>query len=112
MARRYKSRKASGRGWFGDRQGHQMARLGIKTKKPVTNPMCLTTPPKPKYESVIDFKNILTERRFPLGSEEYDRLVRLDGRKRDNYMNEMYARGISIEHDLKSNSWIVKPDGE
>lgn len=112
VRRRQRRGKASGRGWYGDREGHQLARLGIKSKKPITNTMCLVTPPKPKYESVIDFKNIMGERRFPLGTEEYDKLVRLDGRKRDKYMDEMYARGICVEHDLKSNSWIIKPEKE
>jgi len=107
--RRQRRRKASGRGWYGDRRGHQMARLGIKTRLNV-NTMGVQAPPKPKHDGVIDFKNIMSERRFPLGTQEYDKLVRLDGRKRDNYMNEMSARGLSIEHDLKSNCWVVKPE--
>lgn len=110
VRRRQRRGKACGRGWYGDHEGHRLARLGIKSKKPVTNTMCLVTPPKPKFDSIIDFKGIVGERRFPLGTQEYDKLVRLDGSKRDKYMSEMSSRGLSIEYDLKSNSWIVKPE--
>ena len=89
-----------------------MARLGIKSKKVQTNPFGYPPKPKPQHDEVIDFKNIRGTIRFPLGTEQYDRLVRLDGVKRERYMFEMNARGISVEHDLKSNSWIVRQIGE
>ena len=98
-----------GRGWFGMSYEHGLARKGIRTtmgNKRIDSSTGRVVE-KTKPDDVIDFKNIQTTMRFPLGSEQYDRLVRMDGKPKEKYDMRMEQRGIKVWHDLKKNDNIT-----